>query len=94
VSTGLFSSKTAGILHEIGCAPTGQQEQKLRLNRAEFQFSVRKGDYDKGYMKLVIIEGFAQEGYLSVAFTQTAEDRQMTRDSNVHDYFTARVSYI
>lgn len=90
----LFSNRIQFILDELGCSATGNQEHKLRLNRADFQFSVRKGDYDKGYMKLVIIQGFADEGYQNVAFVLTPEDRQMSRDSNVYDYFTAKVSYI
>lgn len=90
----LFSNRIQFILDEMGCSAVGNQESKLRLNRADFQFSIRKGDYDKGYMKLVIIQGFADEGYMNVAFTQTAVDRQKTSGSNVYDYFTVKVSYI
>lgn len=90
----LFSNRIQFILDELGCAAVGNQESKLRLNRAEFMFRVRKGDYDKGYMKLVIIQGFADEGYQNVSFVLTPKDRQMTQDSNAYDYFTVKVSYI
>lgn len=90
----LFSSKLDGLLSELGCYPVAGQEYKLRHNFDEFQFMVRRGDYDKGYMKLLIIEGFAQHGYMRVEFAQTADDRAVTQASRTHDYFTAKVRYI
>lgn len=94
MSTRLFSSKLTGILDQIGCYPVSGQEYKLQHNFGDFQFMVRKGDYDKGYMKLVIIEGFMQQGYARVEFSQTAEDRKATAASTTHDFFTAKVRYI
>lgn len=92
--TKLFSSKIDGLLNENGCYPVAGQEYKLRHNFDEFQFMVRRGDYDKGYIKLLIIEGFAQHGYMRVDFAQTADDRMMTKTSVTHDFFTAKVRYI
>lgn len=93
-TTTLFSSKLHGILDEIGCHPLPGQEYLLRQNYADFRFRVRKGKYDKGLMKLIIIEGFAQQGCMRVTFAQSQEDQTDTRNSTTHDYFTAKVSYI
>jgi hypothetical protein len=91
--TAVFSSKIEGLLDEMGVHLCSGQEYKLRGNYADFRFSALKGDRDKGYMKLLICEGFMQQGYAKVEFVQTADDRQLMQSSTGYEYFTAKVSY-
>lgn len=89
----LLSARITGFLDEIGCHALSGQEYMLQHNFASFRFRVRKGDYDKGLMKLLIIQGMADEGYMRVEFISQPIDRQETANSTTHDYFTAKVSY-
>lgn len=93
METSIFSKKIEGLLKERGCAACSGQEYKLQHNYDDFSFMVTRGDYDRGYIKLLIIEGFAEQGYMRVDFVQTADDRAKAKASKVFDFFTAKVRY-
>jgi len=94
LSVKLFSGKITNLLDDMGCHPLSGQEYLLRQNYAAFRFRVRISEYDKGYLKLLIIQGLAEQGYMRVEFIKSPSDRADERNSNTHEYFTAKASYI
>lgn len=78
-------------LAELGCYVSSGQEYLLQHNNADIQFYIRRGDYDKGMVKLLIIQAIQQQGYNRISFVANVSDRQKTKNSQSFDYFSARI---
>lgn len=89
----MFEPKISAGLAEAGCYIVAGQEYKLQHPDAHLQFKIRRGDYDRGIVKLLIIEALRVYGYKSITFVQTQDDRVIQRNSKSFDFFSAKVSY-
>lgn len=87
----MFEPSIERFLAENGCYVSNNQEEKLALPEADIQFRIRRGKYDKGMVKALIISGLKPYGYASITFVANAQDRIDSKNSTSFDFFSAKV---
>jgi hypothetical protein len=87
----VFEPHISRLLAEQGCYVSDGQEALLAEPEAHIQFRIRRGKYDKGMVKALIIQALHVYGYASITFVADVADRQQTKQSNDFDFFSAKV---
>jgi len=87
----MFDRSTTNNLAFYGCSVLPGQEYLLQAGKADIQFCVQRRSYDKGAVKLLIIDALRVYGYRRITFVMNVSDQQKQQNSQSFDFFSARV---